>query len=317
MLAKWKLPIIAAAVLLVIISVIFLFQIGAPANFPAGSMFTIEKGSGLNLLGTKLSENKIIRSPFLFKAFSVIFGGTKGIIAGDYVLSGSQSVIAIAKRFSSGDFQLAPVKITIPEGLNVFEISKLISGKFSKIDPDSFVKSAGADEGYLFPDTYFFLPNAQAVEIIKTMKDNFQEKIKALNTEISNYKKPLPDVIKMASILEEEARTTETRRVVAGILWKRLALGMPLQVDASFKYINGKVTSSLTLDDLKIDSPYNSYLYRGLPPTPISNPGLDSISASVRPIKTNYLYFLTDKDGNMHYARTYEEHLLNKEAYLK
>jgi len=91
---------------------------------------------------------------------------------------------------------------------------------------------------------------------------------------------------------------------------------MPLQVDASFKYINGKGTKDLTLADLKIDSPYNSYLYKGLPPTPISNPGLDSIVATLTPIKTDYLYFLTDKEGNMHYAKTFSEHVFNKQKYL-
>jgi UPF0755 protein len=109
----------------------------------------------------------------------------------------------------------------------------------------------------------------------------------------------------------------ESRQIVAGILWKRLSLEMPLQVDASFKYINGKNTSNLTLEDLKIDSAYNSYLYKGLPPTPICNPGLSSITATLTPIKTNYLYFLTDRRGEMHYAKTYSEHLQNKELYLK
>ena len=121
----------------------------------------------------------------------------------------------------------------------------------------------------------------------------------------------------MASIIEKEARTMETRQIIAGILWKRLELGMPLQVDVSFKYINGKTTKNLTLADLKIDSPYNSYLYKGLPPTPISNPGLDAIKAAISPTKTDYLYFLSDRKGLMHYAKTYQQHLQNKELYLR
>ena len=108
----------------------------------------------------------------------------------------------------------------------------------------------------------------------------------------------------------------ESRQIVSGILWKRLSLGMALQVDASFKYINGKGTKDLSLADLKIDSPYNSYLYKGLPPTPICNPGLGSIQAALTPTQTAYLFFLTDKTGNMHYAKTYAEHLLNKQKYL-
>jgi UPF0755 protein len=148
------------------------------------------------------------------------------------------------------------------------------------------------------------------------MKSNFFDRIKTLDTEISNFDKPLPDIIKMASIVEEEARTFESKQIIAGILWKRLSIGMPLQVDASFKYINGKGTKDLTLTDLKIDSPYNTYVYKGLPPTPIANPGLVSIKATVTPIKTDYLYFLTDRKGVMHYAKTYSEHLANKKKYL-
>jgi UPF0755 protein len=121
----------------------------------------------------------------------------------------------------------------------------------------------------------------------------------------------------MASILEAEARTTETRKIISGILWKRMEIGMPLQVDAPFQYIIGKNTFQLTTNDLKFDSPYNTYKYKGLPPGPIGNPGLDAISATVNPIKTNYLYYLSDVRGNMHYAKTFAEHVINKEKYLK
>jgi UPF0755 protein len=131
------------------------------------------------------------------------------------------------------------------------------------------------------------------------------------------FGKPEGDIIKMASIVEEEGRTMETREIIAGILWKRISIKMPLQVDSSFKYINGKTTATLTTEDLKIDSPYNSYTNRGLPPTPISNPGLAAIRATINPIKTPYLYFLSDKNGNMHYAITFEEHVENKLKYLK
>lgn len=126
----------------------------------------------------------------------------------------------------------------------------------------------------------------------------------------------ISDVIIMASILEGEALPKD-RQVVAGILWKRLSIGMPLQVDATFRYINGKGTYDLTADDLKIDSPYNTYIHKGLPPGPISNPGIDAISASLNPIPTKYLYYLTEKDGTIHYAKTFTEHIANKNKYLK
>jgi UPF0755 protein len=289
----------------------------APRDFPTSTVFTVNKGTGLSALSADLAKNNIIKSPFWFKVFSVLTGGTKGIKSGDYALKDKEGVMSIAYRISKGDFRLVPIKLTIPEGLNIFEIGKLVAKNFSKISEKDFIEQSKKDEGYLFPDTYLFLPNISVVDIIPVLKSNFDKRIATIKNEITNYKKPLADIIKLASIVEEEARTTESRKVVAGILWKRLALNMPLQVDSSFKYINGKGTAELTLADLKIDSPYNSYLYKGLPPTPIANPGLDSILATVTPTKTDYLYFLTDKEGDMHYARTYAEHLQNKELYLK
>ena len=120
----------------------------------------------------------------------------------------------------------------------------------------------------------------------------------------------------MASLVEKEARTDANRRIVAGVLWNRLALGMPLQVDAVFGYIFDRDTYSPSFEDLKVDSPYNTYTHKGLPPGPISNPGLESIYAALYPTKTNYLYYLTGRDTLMHYAKTYAEHQANRRKYL-
>lgn len=314
---KWKIVICSLVTFLVIILLYFFLVIQPPAGFPLGSMYTVTPGSGLNSIASDLASKNIIISPFLFKAFSVLLGGTKAILAGDYVLDKQESSLGIAIRMTRGDYHLQTIKITIPEGYNVSEIAKAISGKFPEVNGADFVEKAKSLEGYLFPDTYIFEINAKTETIIKTMQDNFKQKILGLDDQISAFGKSQTDIIKMASIIEEEARLTETRRIVAGILWKRLALGIPLQVDSSFKYINGKVSKDLTTADLKIDSPYNSYLYKGLPPTPICNPGLDSIDDTLTPIKTDYLYFLTDGAGVMHYAKTFTEHLQNKKLYLK
>jgi len=314
---KWKLILSGLVIFVVIISNLNFYLWRAPASFPVGSLYTLEKGKGVNQLTSDLIDKEIVKSAFWFKVFSVLFGGPKGIMAGDYVLFEKQNLVTLAYRFSRGDYKLISLKITFPEGLNTFEVAKLISQKFPKIDEKNFIELAKTNEGYLFPDTYLFLPNISAEEIIAVMRENFNKRIEVLLVEINKFNEPVADVIKMASIVEEEARTFETREIVAGILWQRLNLRMPLQVDSSFKYINGKTTATLTTEDLKIDSPYNSYLYRGLPPTPISNPGLESIKATVNPIKTDYLYFLSDKEGNMHYAKTYAGHLQNKELYLK
>lgn len=121
----------------------------------------------------------------------------------------------------------------------------------------------------------------------------------------------------MASILEGEVRTFEDRKIVSDLLWRRIKIGMPLQVDATFSYINQKTTAELTLNDLKIDSPYNTYKYRGLPPTPISNPGMETLLAAAKPTANVYVFFLNDKDGTSHFSKTYAEHLKLKNKYLK
>ena len=289
--------------------------ISAPKDFPVGEIMTIKSGDSLKSIGVKLHEAKIIKSELIFRTTAILLGGERGIIAGDYLLDGKESSPYVALRVVKGYFHLEPVKITIPEGWNIFKIGDYLSKKIVKFDKNKFIKLAQGNEGYLFPDTYFVSATIKPEGIISLMRDNFDQKIAGIK-EIKTFNKPLSDVVIMASILEGEALPKD-RRVVAGILWKRLSLGMPLQVDSTFMYINGKDTYNLTLDDLKIDSPYNTYKYKGLPPGPISNPGVDGLTAAASPIKTNYLYFLTEKDGTIHYAKTFEEHKANKEKYLK
>lgn len=296
------------------------FFISAPKKFPVNSIYNLKSGQTLNSVANNFEKNNIIKSKFLFKSFSYIltFGKVK-IVAGNYSLYKKQNVVTLAWRITRGELHLVSMKITIPEGLNSFEIGEIISNKFPSFDKNKFVAlvQEGNYEGYLFPDTYFFLPDMSEAEIIKIMNNNFNEKIKTINNDIKSFGKPISDIIKMASIIEEEARTEESRQIISGILWKRIAIKMPLQVDSSFKYINGKTTANLTNEDLKIDSPYNSYVNRGLPPTPISNPGLGAIKTAISPKNSPYLYFLTDKGGNMHYAVSFEEHVINKQRYLK
>jgi UPF0755 protein len=247
-----------------------------------------------------------------------LFGGTRGLLAGDYYLEKPQNTIILAWRFSRGLYDLKSVRVTIPEGTNVLEMSKIFSKDLYNFNDKEFLSLASTSEGYLFPDTYYLLPNIEAKEVFTLMRDNFDEKIKELDLEIMKFNKPLVDIIKMASIVEEEGRTDFTRQMIAGILWRRLSIKMPLQVDAAFVYVNGKKDSKLiTLDDLKIDSPYNTYVYRGLPPTPISNPGLNSIRATITPVTSKYFFYLSDDDGEMHYAITHDEHVANKEKYLR
>ena len=288
----------------------------APTSFPQQTFIRIASGRGLSSVAEELYKKNLIISPFWLKTFVVLLGGTKGLLAGEYAFPTRENVFSIAGRLTSGDSRLEPIKVTIPEGTSVKEMAELFDEALPLFNTKDFLKLAEAKEGFLFPDTYNFLPNETATTVVSAMEKNFVKATTVIQNDITRFKKTLKDVVIMASLVEEEARTTETRRIVAGILWKRLSIGMPLQVDAVFPYINGKNTYQLTTEDLAIDSPYNTYKYKGLPKGPISSPGLDSLKAVLTPIASPYLFYLSDKDGEMHYAKTFDEHVRNKERYL-
>lgn len=311
---RGKITIVSSGFFLFLLLSIYVSFIQAPKNFPEHSLFPVLEGATLDQVSQRLYNQGYILSPFWFKTITYLFHGGESIKAGDYFFVGPRSALTIARRLSSGDLGLEPERVTIPEGLNVFQIAELISKQFTQFDAQGFVREA--PEGYLFPDTYFFLPNIKSRDVVVAMKQNFDRQIVNVKEDLESFGKPLEDVVKMASILEKEARSFEVRQTIAGILWKRLKIGMPLQVDASFGYVNGKNSFTLTSEDLTIDSPYNSYVYKGLPPTPIANPGLEAIQAALTPIETKYLYFLTDKNGVMRYASDYEGHLKNRRLYL-
>ena len=286
-----------------------------PADFPIGQVVTIYSGESLQTITESLYNSHIIKSPFTFRAHVIIQGGERRLIAGDCLLDKKEGPADLAYRLVNGKFHLTLAKITIPEGWNIFQIGDYLKANLMNFNKIQFLSLAKKEEGYLFPDTYFVSPTSKPEVIIDKMKKTFNEKIISV-AGIATSTHKLKAIIIMASILENEARTTESRRTIAGILWKRLSLGMPLQVDSTFSYINGKNTYELTIDDLKIDSPYNTYVYRGLPPGPIGNPGLEAINSVINPISTKYLYFLSSKSGVMYYAKTFDEHVKNKLLYL-
>jgi len=306
--------------ILIGLSVLYEIMFGVPAGFPVGSILSVAQGQNLSGIAVELDSKQIIRNQFAFKVLMVLFGGKQGLKAGDYYLENRQNTISLAWRVSHSEYDLKDIRLTIPEGWNSSEIADFITKqkKFPYFKTKDFLNISKTYEGYLFPDTYLFLPNITAQQVLDAMLSNYQHRISSLSTEIKAFGRPIKDIIIMASIIEEEARTEESRRTIAGILWKRLNEGMPLQVDAAFAFVNGiKASADLTLDDLKIDSPYNTYVYKGLPPGPISNPGLAAISATVRPLKTKYYFYLSDAQGNMHYAITHDQHVENKFMYLK
>jgi UPF0755 protein len=215
------------------------------------------------------------------------------------------------------------VWITLIEGTRREEMAQVISKELD-IPEVELIKLS--NEGYLFPDTYLFPKDATAGSLISIMENNFKQKFSAeLKTQAEKKGLTENEVIILASIVEKEAKTPQDKKVVAGILLKRLEADWPLQVDATIQYALGYQSSekswwkkALSFDDLEIDSPYNSYKNKGLPPGPISNPGLYSIEAVVTADKTTpYWYYISDKQSNMHYAKTDEEHQENIRKYLE
>ncbi len=296
---------------IIFFSFLLLFSIpNSTTTFP--KYFDVPKGASLGEISLSLREKGLIRNELPFKLCSYLFGHLESK-AGVYNFEKPLGACRIAKRINKGTYSLSSLKITIQEGLSKKEILNKFRD-FPRFNFRTFL--ATAPEGYLFPDTYFFDPNMTEKDVIEIMTNNFKKHIEPLEIDIKKTKRSEADIIKMASIVERETIFPEDRAKVAQVLWKRLDMGMALQADATFIYINGKGTFQLTTDDLKIDSPYNTYVHTGLPPTPIGNPGLESIKATLYPAKTNYLYFLSDKAGHMYFAKTFEEHQINREKYL-
>lgn len=173
-------------------------------------------------------------------------------------------------------------------------------------------------EGYLFPDTYFVNKTDGVEKLARLMLQNFGKKLTPeIRSEISRQDKTIHEVATMASLIEAEAREDADRRLISDILWRRLSIGMALQLDSTVNYVTGESKPAVSAEEMLVDSPYNTYKYRGLPPGPINNPGLEALRAAVYPEKNDYWFFLSGKDGKMYYAKTLDEHNKNKYKYLK
>ncbi len=303
----------------VVTCAVYVFGFRAPRNFPRNEPIAIPTGKGLSEIAQILKDEHIVRSTFWFTNMVILFEHETRVVGGLYLFEYPLNVYDVAKRVSRGTYNMNQIKTTIPEGTTMYDISAILKKNYPDFDTTKFLNLAKTKEGYIFPDTYYFGADVTPEKVIETTTATFEKRINKPEVQeaIKAYGKPLDEVMKVASIVEAEARLPKTRKIVAGILWERMRRGIPLQVDASFRYVNGKTTKDLTLEDLRIDNPYNTYLYKGLPPTPISNPGLESILAAVTPIKTDYIYFLTGNDDIMYYARTLDEHALNIELYLR
>lgn len=318
----------------VIIVGFIIYQIYLPTNFSGEKEFIITKGESVNQISRHLVAEKIIRSPLIFQIYIYLAGLESSLQAGNYVLT-PMNIAELATIFSAGKVD-NEIDIKIIEGWTIKDLAKKLVQQKIISTADEFLAAADINkyknnyeflknqniknlEGFIFPDTYRVYKDATAEEIINKALANFQNKITpAMQTEITAQGKNLYQIIIMASIIESEMPHENDRSIVSGILWKRLNQNMPLQVDATLKYIIGKENrASLTYEELKIDSQYNTYKYQGLPPTPISNPGFSAIRAAIYPKNSDYLFYLSTKTGETIFSKTAEEHNAAVNKYLR
>lgn len=302
-----------------ITAVVFLmlygFFIAAPIQFPEGKVISIKKGSSLTEIAETLHQGDVIRSPLLFLAIIEFIGRGDTIQAGAYVFPYQASVFGVVDMLLSPESRIDPTRVTFPEGATAREMAILLEDAIPGFDGKKFQELATPHEGFLFPDTYLIAPDTTPVEVVALLRETFDKRIAELEPELTRFGKPLHEVIVMASLIEREARTIEVRRTISGILWRRIELGMPLQVDAVFGYIQGRATFHPKYSDLAVDSPYNTYMHKGLPPGAIANPGIEAIRAAATPIRTKYLFYLSDAAGRIHYAADFDGHIENRRKY--
>ncbi len=307
-------------IILAVCSGVFLYAwitiIQPPSDFPVDRLVSVPQGQSLKEISYTLEEQGVIRSPFFFRLMMSVLGAARTAQAGDYLFKEPKDLFTISRAMAVGAYGLEPIRIRVPEGATVREMARIFSTRLERFDPANFTAQALPHEGFLFPDTYFFLPNANEAIILTTLRQNFDEKVLPLQAEIEASGNSLKDIVTLASIIEREAYNSSDRRMISGVLWNRLERGMPLQVDAVFLYTLGKGTFQLTVDDLTSDDPYNTYKFKGLPPTPIGSPSLDSLMAALYPTNNDYLYFLADRNGVTHFCKTYACQLANKERYF-
>jgi UPF0755 protein len=273
----------------------YYFLLSAPESFPVGSMINLDQGSSLRSISLELKNRNIIRSRTAFEAFVIILGREKHVIAGDYYFENKLPVYLVAMRIARGEHHIAPISITIPEGFDNDEVAEAFSLRLNYFNKNKFILNAKDKQGRLFPDTYFFLSTDTESSVLSAMSKNFEKKFAPLRSSIESSGKTERDILVMASIIEKEAKGDADRETIAAILWKRISIGMPLQVDAARE----------------------TYQVKGLPSIPICNPGLFAIKAAIEIKSSPYLYYLHDKVGVVHYAKTFAEHNANIKKYLR
>lgn len=330
-LSKKTITIIIILLLLLISSVYFVSVINNPLKANEDIVVRVEDGDNFYSIINKLEEDKKLKSVSIIKLYVKVLDKSVDVKPGEYLLSKDSSVKDIINSLST-DSSLNKVKFTVPEGYYIDDIAIKLEdeGICSKNDfilavkeypLPSYVKPNEEKrynlEGYLFPDTYIIEIGETPKEIIYKMIKRFEEMLdeasKATNVTVKD--EDIETVVTIASMIEKEARLDNERPIIASVIVNRLNIDMKLQIDATVIYALGEHVNIVTYDDLEIDSPYNTYKNYGIPVGPISNPGIESIKATLKPDNTDYLFYVL-KDDNSHYFTNNDEDFLRKQEEL-
>ncbi len=296
--------------------------------------FVIAKGETVKQVADNLLSQGLIDNYTLFRYYLWLTGKEDKLIAARHQIPSNVNLVELVNLLTSKT-KADEISLRFIEGWTIVDMANYLVGEGVIETSDEFVQRAKVEyfqdrysflpshqeqeslEGYLFPDTYRVFADASVDDIIVKMLNNFSKKTADLRAEVERQGKNFRDIVILASILEKEVKTESDMKIAADIFWRRLEVGMLLQADSTLNYFTGGKNPSLTAAELEIDSPYNSYKYQGLPPTPISNPSLKALTAAVYPTPNDYWYFLTDKEGRAYFAKTLAEHNTNKRKYLK
>lgn len=318
------------AIMIIIITIWQCFKIvDTPLKIKDEEIIEVAEGDSFYGVLNKLSEEDKIKNEFLVKLYLKIRGIKPEVLAGTYKLDKSMTLDEIITLLSN-DSTIGKIYITIPEGYTIDDIATELEennicssedfiNSVKNYDLPAYVSNNPNKrynlEGFLFPDTYSFNENENADFVVKTMINRFeevwQELVQSLNLSIADDE--IEKIVNVASIIEKEAVVDSERSLISSVIYNRIAIEMPLQIDATVIYSYGYHIEKMYEKHLEIDSPYNTYMYYGLPIGPISNPGRASLMAALKPEKTDYLYYLLESEYTHYFTDNYDDFLRRKE----
>jgi UPF0755 protein len=315
-LKRLSIPIAAAVIL--IVGFVGFSALNSPTGGTAEGSFTLKTGDGAKKVASNLQRGGYIRSRVFFYALVRMSGKDRSLKSGEYRLDGSMSTIDVLKVLGRG--VVVTERFTVPEGLNLRQVADLLEGE-GLITAEAFLRAASdkkliekygipfeTAEGFLYPETYVVAKGYSAYQLADLMVAKFFDSLAGIN--FTGYsKEDLRKVVTIASLVEREAKLDQERPLVSAVFYNRLRTGKRLESCATVQYALEKPKERLLYSDLKVQSPYNTYLHNGLPPGPIANPGIKSIIAAIRPADVDYLFFVLKTDGSHFFSASYGEHL--------